>query len=126
MRVLGVLGLVVATFAVRSRVPFEANLLRLQGAPFVLEREGTLVRNSLELHLVNKRADTVTFQLSAEPGSQLTYVVARPKVTLESLRELRVPVFVSGPNDGARRVLRIRVDDGIEPRVVEGPFVAPR
>jgi cytochrome c oxidase accessory protein FixG len=124
--VLGAVGLLVATLSVRARTPFEANLLRLQGAPFVVENDGTQVRNALELHLVNKHAGPVTFTLLGEQASQLRYVFAQPRVKLESLRALRVPVFVTAPNDGARRLLKIRVSDGSSSRVVEAPFVAPR
>ena len=123
---LGVVGLLVATLSVRARTPFEANLLRLQGAPFVLENGDAQVRNALELHLVNKHAGPVTFTLSGEPAGQLSYVFAQPRVTLGSLRALRVPVFVTAPNDGGRRVLKIQVSDGSSSRVVEVPFVAPR
>jgi len=122
---LGLLGLVVATLSLRTRVPFEANLLRLEGAPYVVEAEGTRVRNAIELHLVNKRGAPATFRIEGLPGDALDYVVAMPSVPLKSLEARRVPVFVSGPNDGVRRKLRLRVDDGQAPRVVEGPFVAP-
>lgn len=123
---LGLLGLTVATFALQRHVPFEANLLRLQGAPFVLEADGQRVRNSVELHLVNKRGNKLTFRLTPEPGQDLEYVIARPMLALDSLASARVPVFVIAPNDGRARKVRVRVDDGIAPRVVEGPFVAPR
>jgi cytochrome c oxidase accessory protein FixG len=122
---LGALGLTVASFAVQKHVPFEANLLRLQGAPFVLENEHTRVRNSLELHLVNKRGSEVTFVLSPAPGQDLDYVIARTRVVLPSLGSARVPVFALAPNDGHVRRVRVRVDDGVTPRIIEGPFVAP-
>jgi len=122
---LGLLGLVVATLSLRTRTPFEANLLRLQGAPYVLEASGARVRNALELHLVNKRGATTTFTVKGATGDGLEYVVALPSVRLGSLEERRVPVFVLGPNDGTRRTVRLVVDDGQAPRTVEGAFVAP-
>lgn len=123
---LGLLGLAVATFAFGKHVRFEANLLRLQGAPYVLEAEGARVRNALELHLVNKRGEAVEFTITPESGSDLEFVIARPRLTLPSLGSARVPVFVMAPNDHKPRTLRLRVDDGHSPRMVEGPFVAPR
>jgi hypothetical protein len=123
---LGAIGLAVASFAFRRHVPFEANLLRLQGAPYVLENDGARIRNSLELHLVNKRGEPVHFTLSAEPEQALDYVIARTDLTLPSLGSQRIPVFVEGPNDRVSRKIRIRVDDGREPRTIEGPFVAPK
>ncbi len=121
---LGLLGLAVAAFAVQGHVPFEANLLRLQGAPYLLE--GDRVRNAFELHLVNKRGEPTTFTLAGMVDEDLEYVLARTSITLPSLAAHRVPVFVLGPNDGRARKIRIRIDDGVEPRIVEGAFVAPR
>ncbi len=120
---LGALGLVVAGFSLQRHVSFEANLLRLQGAPYLLE--GARVRNALELHVVNKRGEPTTFKLAPVPGQDLEYVIARPTLTLSSFAAERVPVFVLGPNDGRPRKVRIRIDDGQDPRVVEGAFVAP-
>ncbi len=123
---LGALGLVVALFALRTRVPFEANLLRLPGAPFLVEDGGSRVRNSFELHLVNKRGQEVTFTIEPEAGQDLDYVVGRKEVMLKPLGAARVPVFVSGPRDEKARVIRLRIDDQLEPRTVEGAFVAPK
>jgi cytochrome c oxidase accessory protein FixG len=122
---LGLVGLAVASFAVSRHLPFEANLLRLQGAPFVLESQNTRVRNSLELHLVNKRGTDVRFELAPTPGQDLEYVLAKTSIELHSLGSARVPVFVIGPNDGRPRKVRLQIDDGQGRRVVEGPFVAP-
>jgi cytochrome c oxidase accessory protein FixG len=123
---LGALGLAVATFALQRHTPFEANLLRLSGAAFVLSDDAQTVRNALELHLVNKRGDPVKFTLRPASGSELEYVIAQPSLTLPALGSQRVPVFVTGPNDRTARTLRIVVDDGVAPRTIEGPFVAPR
>ena len=121
----GLLGLVVATLLARTRTPFEANLLRLSSAPYVLEAEGSLVRNALELHLINKRGDAAEFQISGVKDGTLDYVIGIPRITLGSLEERRIPVFVLAPNDRRHRVLRLRVDDGTTPRELSIPFVAP-
>jgi cytochrome c oxidase accessory protein FixG len=121
----GLLGAVVAMTLARTRLPFEANVLRLSGPPFVLEQAGAQVRNSLELHLINKTGRTVTFHVSGVEADELEYVVAMPQVTLDSLQARRIPVFVQAPNDGKRRALRLRVDDGSQPRELSVPFVAP-
>ncbi len=122
---LGALGLLVASFALSSRVPYEANVLRLAGPPFQLEQSGTRVRNALELHLVNKRSETADFQITGAVDGELSYVVAQPRIRLKSLEARRVPVFVEAVNDGKRRVVKLRVDDGIAPRTIEAPFVSP-
>ncbi len=122
---LGLLGLTVATFSLRRHTPFEANFLRLSGAPFVLEQDATRVRNAVELHLVNKRGDSVHFTLSAGQGQGMDYVLGRRELTLPAMGSARVPVFVSAPNDRKARKIELRVDDGREPRMIQGPFVAP-
>ena len=122
---LGLLGLTVATFSLRRHTPFEANFLRLSGAPFVLEQDATRVRNAVELHLVNKRGDSVPFTLSAGQGQGMDYVLGRRELTLPAMGSARVPVFVSAPNDRKARKIELRVDDGREPRMIQGPFVAP-
>lgn len=122
---LGALGLVVATLLVRTRTPFEANLLRLSSTPYVLEAEGTRVRNALELHLINKRGDSVEFQIAGVDDGSIDYVIGIPRITLRSLEERRIPVFALAKNDHQRRVLRLRIDDGTAPREFSIPFVAP-
>ena len=122
---LGVLGLTVAALAFRGHTPFEANLLRLAGAPFVLEAEGARVRNALELHLVNKRGQPVQFKLSETQEPGMEYVLARRELTLPAMGSAHIPVFVTAPNDRKTRQIELRVDDGHTPRVVRGSFVAP-
>jgi cytochrome c oxidase accessory protein FixG len=123
--VLGAVGVLVAGLSLRTREPFETNLLRLSGPPFVLEQQQTRVRNSLELHLVNKRPQAATFRIRGNQASGLEYMVPTPSLELASLAERRVPVFVSGPNDGVKRGVRIEIDDGSVTRVVEASFIAP-
>ncbi len=123
---LGVLGLVVATSLLSRRVPFEANLLRLPGSSFTLEAEQREVRNGLELHVVNKRSDTATFEIKPVAGDDLRFVIAAPKVELKSLESRRVPVFATAPNDGAARTIQLDIDDGHEVKRVTAKFVAPR
>ncbi|MDH5490728.1 MAG: cytochrome c oxidase accessory protein CcoG, partial [Myxococcales bacterium] len=60
---LGALGLIAATTAVRSHQSFEANLLRSAGAPFA--RSEGQIRNSFQVHLVNKRSEETTYILEA-------------------------------------------------------------
>jgi cytochrome c oxidase accessory protein FixG len=122
---LGVLGVVVATLLTRTRVPFEANLLRLSSVPYLLQDDGARVRNALELHVVNKHGQTRTFRVAGVHEAGLEYVIGMPTTRLASLASLRVPVFVLAPNDGKRRTVRVRVDDGDAPRELDTPFIAP-
>jgi cytochrome c oxidase accessory protein FixG len=121
----GVLGLLVATLLTRTRVPFEANLLRLSSVPYLLEEGGARVRNSLELHIVNKHGEARTFRVEGVREAGAEYVIGIPSAKIESLASLRVPVFVLAPNDAKKRAVHIRVDDGDTARELETPFVAP-
>jgi cytochrome c oxidase accessory protein FixG len=86
-------GLVVSAFALRKHEPFEANVVRLAGLPYT--REGGVLRNAFELHLVNKRAERVTFDVLPDPAADLTFVVPMQHVEIEPLADRRIPIFVS-------------------------------
>ncbi len=88
-----VIGLVVATFAVRHRDPFEANVLRLPGAPYTLE-EGRL-RNGYELHLVNKSSSSATFEVTPIGAQDLDVILPMREVEIEPLGSRRLPFFVT-------------------------------
>ncbi len=75
------------------RTPFEANLLRFQGSPYLLE--GSTVRNQFELHLVNKHPTSSTFTLKVELPVEASVVLPQKEVTLASLEDFRVPLFVT-------------------------------
>lgn len=124
---LGALGLVVASVAMSHREAFEANLLRLRDAPPFVVDHGT-VRNAFEVHLVNKRSGTATFELHGLPSGTLRYTIAMPTVTLQELRDQRVPVFVDfaagtvRPGDVAQ--IEVRTTD-LPPKVLKAPLIAP-
>jgi cytochrome c oxidase accessory protein FixG len=122
---LGLVGLIVSSLALLSREPFEANLLRAQGAPFALQTDGT-VRNSLELHLVNKQSESRHFSIVARGGEELEYVVATPELELGPMAERRVPLMVLGPADGKPRKIQLSVRASDHVRELEAPFAAPR
>lgn len=124
---LGLLGATVLSVALSRSKPFEANLLRLRGAPpFVVDNE--VVRNSFEIHLVNKRSQRATFQLQGVHDPRVRYVVAMPTVTLNALDDARVPVFVETRRGErpTRAMAQIRVvqQDG-EAQVLDAPLVLP-
>ena len=118
------IGAAVALFAARGRTSFEANLVRLPGAPFT--REGASVRNAFEVHLVNKSSATQTFVLEADPSPGEHFTIPMERVEIESLGNRRIPVFVTTGDDlRGRPAVRIRVrrEQGGESRVVEGVFL---
>ncbi len=124
---LGVVGLVVTTVAVSSRKSFEANLLRMAGPPYIVEDES--VRNSFEVHLVNKSGDDETFEISGSPNNAVDYTIATPSVKLESLESQRIPVFVRGPAKGrdftSVTVQVCTASKEATCRNLQAPFLAP-
>lgn len=111
---LGAVGLGVASAALAARTDFEANVLRLPGAPYTFE--GADVRNGFDVHLVNKRSSTTTFTIAVEAGPRadgtmpsIVPVVSTPEVVLGSLEDRHVPVFVASPRADYRGDFPIRV-----------------
>jgi polyferredoxin len=114
-------------FALATRTPFEANVLRLRGVPFVVE--GDRVRNQLEVHLVNKRPDAAELRLEIKGPPGLEVQLAREAVQLGSLEDTRVPLVLSLPKAGVhgKVLLELVVTDaasGLQRRAPV-PFVAP-
>jgi cytochrome c oxidase accessory protein FixG len=116
---------IVGSFALRGRSDFEANLLRAVGAPFVLE--GGEVRNSFNIHLVNKRNQPASFDISAEPADGVAVALPLAHLTLDSLADRNAPVVVRVARDkyrpGMRVSLRIARDE--EVRLVSAPVLGP-
>jgi cytochrome c oxidase accessory protein FixG len=91
-------GLLLVSFltlavSLARRLPFEANLLRLQGTTYLLE--GSLIRNQFDLHLVNKNPGESTFSLRVDSPVEASVVMPQRQVKLASLEGFRVPLFVT-------------------------------
>ncbi|HEY0712557.1 MAG TPA: 4Fe-4S dicluster domain-containing protein, partial [Polyangia bacterium] len=122
---LGIYGalafIALAMFAVAlwTRTPFEANVIRPVGVPWIVE--GSHVRNQVEIHLVNKRPDLQRYQISVEAPSPLQAKIQTQNVTLPSFAHHRVPIVLLGArNAGTGPVAQIIVresDTGIERRI---------
>ena len=101
---LGLLGLLTSGIAWWSYQPFEANLVRGHGAPYVLD--GDTVRNQLLLHLINKRAEPATLRITPEasgsPSAPFQLIIAQPVVQLSPQESRTVPLVVSAPRAGFR------------------------
>jgi cytochrome c oxidase accessory protein FixG len=124
---LGLLGLVVAFFSMRTHQPYEANILRLKGVPYELV-EGK-VKNSFELHIVNKSNAPVTYELVPDTSAGGEFVLAKTELTLESMEGARIPVFVSIDEDLWKRGLKVRVEirpgDGGPTQTASARFAGP-
>lgn len=125
--VLGLAGVLAAGFALSQHEPFEANLLRLRAAPYILE--GDVVRNSLELHLINKMSERQTFQIEAEANASLQYTVAIKRVELAPLGSARLPIFASAKRTELAKVVKMTIrvipEDYRKAVTLSAPFVAP-
>jgi cytochrome c oxidase accessory protein FixG len=100
--------LVVGTVAAnRSRIDFEANVLRLSGAPFAIDND--VVRNGFEIHLVNKRNEPATFEIVPVLEGDMHVVVAQKTLTLGAMKSARVPLFVMVPLADHRADFSMRV-----------------
>jgi cytochrome c oxidase accessory protein FixG len=93
--VLLVAGGVAATLAFRARTDFEANVVRLSGAPFVIE-DG-IVRNGFEAHLVNKSSSAHAFDVRVDAPPSATVAVSMSRVVLDPLAQGHVSFFVTSP-----------------------------
>ena len=91
--VLLVIGAVVAAVAFRAREPFEANIVRLPGVPYV--REGGVIRNAFELHVVNKESRAASFDIEAVEAPGLAFVISMAAVEIDPLESKRVSFFVT-------------------------------
>jgi cytochrome c oxidase accessory protein FixG len=123
--VLVLIGALVFTAAALRRTSFEANLLRLPTSPWTIE--GDTVTNAFSLHLENKQPHAETFELAARAPDGIDVLISLPKVTLESLRDQRVPIFARfarqrfAPGTGFELVVRTAAEE----RVIVQPLLGP-
>lgn len=124
--VLLVIGLVVATFAIRRRDPFEANVLRLPGAPYT--REAGKLRNGYELHLVNKGSQPASFEVTPIAEADMETILPMQKVEIEPLGSRRLPFFVT--MDAERftgdRLVVVRIESNGAKKDVQTMFLGAR
>jgi polyferredoxin len=121
------IGALVAVVTIRQRTTYAANVLRLSGPPY--ELVGDQVRNTLEVHIVNKSDVPAHFDFapSDPPGAApLTLTFAAPSLDLAPYESRRVPLFVTGPR-GAPRPVRFHVRRAGEAEAIElqAQFLGP-
>ena len=125
--VLGVLGLVAMSIAFTSRTAFEANLLRAQGTPYVVD--GDMVRNSFTVHVVNKTNEAAVYELRGAEAPGVEYLVPVSKLELKPLTSMSLPVVVAAKRGALPKQVGVTVDQQggeTEPRVLEAKFLGPR
>jgi polyferredoxin len=127
---LGVMGLLASYAAYRRHTLYEANFLRLNGLPYAVE--GETVRNSYNIHLVNKHNARVVFALEPDTSGGATFVLPIREVALEALAGANAPVFVTMPVSRVRPGMKVRVRvipramPPEEVRTIEAPFLGPQ
>ena len=126
---LGAMGLIATGIAYEKHTLYEANFLRLAGMPYTVEGES--VRNSYNIHLVNKYSQRVTFALEPDTAHGESFVIPLREVTLEPLAGANAPVFVSIPRTQVQPGMRVHVRvipramPNEQARVIEAPFLGP-
>lgn len=126
--ILMAVGAVVAFIATRHRSDFEVTLLRLPGEPYTLD--GGQVRNALQLHVVNKRAEREAYRIEVDPAEGMTVTLPASQVIIPALADLRVPVFLTVPRDRFRGDFPVRArvrreGDTRDGMTVTGTFLGP-
>jgi cytochrome c oxidase accessory protein FixG len=123
--VLAVIGLAVLGFSLAHHAGIEATVLRTPGSLFT--RDGNEIRNSFEVHLVNKNDAARTFTIEAVSSSGAEVVISSPRTHLDALGSRRVPVMVRIDRDRLRPGAKIilRVSDGHDQLRLEAPVIGP-
>lgn len=123
--ILGVIGVGVLVFALSRRHTFEANLLRARGAPFVVE-DG-LVRNTYEVHLINKEDHPIELHLDPEVDAEWVQIGGAREATLQPLQSMSSMLVVRVPTANVRPglMLRLHISSGEDDNTVEAPVLGP-
>jgi cytochrome c oxidase accessory protein FixG len=121
-------GALVATVVARRRMDFEATLLRLPGAPYAIE--GGVVRNALQIHLVNKRSVAERYLVDVEPRDEMGALVPLREVTVAPLGDARAPIVLSVPLTSFHGDFSVKARvtpeaDGTRSAVVTAMFLGP-
>jgi cytochrome c oxidase accessory protein FixG len=114
--VMMLVGVVVLGLSVRKRTDFELNVRRLQGAPYTVENGQ--IRNALDVHLVNKRGETASFDFVVEGPQTIMTTISVRHAEVPSLGSVHVPMFLTMKTDdyhGDVKVIVKAVRTGSDP-----------
>jgi cytochrome c oxidase accessory protein FixG len=87
------IGATLFVVALQKRDPFEANLLRLPGAPYVLTAES--IQNLFEVHLVNKEGHAEHYALHVDVPKGYRATLSQQSADVPAQRDTHIPLFVS-------------------------------
>lgn len=123
----GIVGFGVLTATWMRHTPFEANVVRGRGAPYVIE-DGT-VTNQFLLHLINKSPVKTTLTLEATAAPPAVFIIPKSEVPIEPQASMVLPIIVSLPasayHSGLAFSLRIREQASGNERQLTLPFTGP-
>lgn len=88
-------------------LPFEANLLRVPGAPFTLS-DG-VIQNRFMVHLVNKNTSLTTLSIINQSSSSIKVVFPVFQVSLEPLQGFQAPVLFSVKKTDFVRDMKVKL-----------------
>ena len=115
------------SFVMSRRVDVGVQLLRPQGAPFVVE--GDRVRNSFILQLTSRRDAQLDAKLVGR-GDGLEFVLPSERVQVPPMGQARLTIVVTAPKGAPASTFSVDVvEDGAEGEVVhraEGRLVTGR
>jgi cytochrome c oxidase accessory protein FixG len=80
------------TIALVGRTPFEANVIRLGGVPWVVD--GDTIRNQVEIHLINKRQQPRRFRIQVLGPVAIRALVVQPELELAPMAQARIPTML--------------------------------
>lgn len=122
------LGVGVFAVAASKRSDFEANLLRLPGAPYLVQEE--TIRNAYSIHLINKRSEPAVFTIKTEAHEKAKAIVPMKEVELGPLGSSNIPLFVTIPSAEFQGdfpvVVEVSRKEGGKSRRYTGMFLGPQ
>ena len=121
------LGIAASSLAAMKRTTYEATLLRLPGEPYALD--GDAIRNSFDLHVVNKQGGRETFHVSVDAGRDTTTIAPITTIVVAGHGAAHLPIFVTMPRDRFISDFPVRVSvsrDGGESSVKSAVFLGAR
>jgi cytochrome c oxidase accessory protein FixG len=124
------IGGVAAMLGFHARTSFEATILRLPGSPYVFDGED--VRDSFQIHVVNKTNEHHAYIIVPEARPGMTFVVPLSRVEVDAMGDVEAPVFVSMKRDAYQGDVdvhfTIKPENGSEgdERVVRAKFIGAK
>jgi cytochrome c oxidase accessory protein FixG len=93
--VLGLIGLTVLLFSLRTSKPFEANLIKPKGVPFVMQESN--IQNQLKIHIINKSADAMDFEIKPQAIDHVQFIIPQSTIHIQAHGTHEIPIFVLIP-----------------------------